>query len=148
MKRRGQAAMEFLMTYGWAILAAIIVIGVIAFYILPNLGSGGSSNLQQPFYVAPEEVHLNTTGLIVKVSYNGNGIATIAAINSTSGSTSCTNTSTIISSGAKKEIVLTCSPALVVGDKFNGKTTIYYTVGSGGYNQIGTGVFVGQVQVN
>jgi len=32
MIKRGQAAMEFLMTYGWAILAAIIVIGVLAIY--------------------------------------------------------------------------------------------------------------------
>jgi len=30
MNLRGQAAMEFLMTYGWAILAAVIVIGVLA----------------------------------------------------------------------------------------------------------------------
>jgi len=30
MKKRGQAAMEFLMTYGWAILAAVIVIAVLA----------------------------------------------------------------------------------------------------------------------
>ena len=32
MQKRGQAAMEFLMTYGWAILAAIIVIGVLAYF--------------------------------------------------------------------------------------------------------------------
>ena len=32
MIKRGQAAMEFLMTYGWAILVAIIVIGVLAIY--------------------------------------------------------------------------------------------------------------------
>ena len=30
MRRKGQAAMEFLMTYGWAILAAVIVIAVLA----------------------------------------------------------------------------------------------------------------------
>jgi hypothetical protein len=34
--RRGQAAMEFLMTYGWAIIAAIIVIGVLAIYFKPT----------------------------------------------------------------------------------------------------------------
>ncbi len=32
MQRKGQAAMEFLMTYGWAILAAIIAIGVLAYF--------------------------------------------------------------------------------------------------------------------
>lgn len=36
MKRKGQAAMEFLMTYGWAILAAVIVIGVLAIYFRPS----------------------------------------------------------------------------------------------------------------
>ena len=30
--KKSQAAMEFLMTYGWAILAAIIAIGVLAYY--------------------------------------------------------------------------------------------------------------------
>ena len=28
--KKGQSALEFLMTYGWAILAAVIVIGVLA----------------------------------------------------------------------------------------------------------------------
>ena len=32
MMKKGQAAMEFLMTYGWAILAAVIVIGVLAYF--------------------------------------------------------------------------------------------------------------------
>jgi uncharacterized protein (UPF0333 family) len=32
MERKGQAAMEFLMTYGWAILAAVIAIAVLAYF--------------------------------------------------------------------------------------------------------------------
>ena len=32
MAKRGQAAMEFLMTYGWAILAAIIAIAALAYF--------------------------------------------------------------------------------------------------------------------
>src|SRR3989344_9280491 len=38
MKKRGQAAMEFLMTYGWAILAAIIVVGVL-WYLIGSPGN-------------------------------------------------------------------------------------------------------------
>lgn len=30
--KKGQMALEFLMTYGWAILSAIIVIGVLAYF--------------------------------------------------------------------------------------------------------------------
>ena len=38
MEKRGQAAMEFLMTYGWAILAAIIAIAVLAYFGVFNPG--------------------------------------------------------------------------------------------------------------
>ena len=30
--RKGQAAMEFLMTYGWAILVVLVVIGALAYF--------------------------------------------------------------------------------------------------------------------
>ena len=50
MKKRGQAAMEFLMTYGWAILAAIIVVGVL-WYIIGSPGNlaGEQFKVSQPF---------------------------------------------------------------------------------------------------
>ena len=32
MNKKGQASMEFLMTYGWAILAGIIAIGALAYF--------------------------------------------------------------------------------------------------------------------
>ena len=38
MTKKGQAAMEFLMTYGWAILAAIIAIAVLAYFGVFNPG--------------------------------------------------------------------------------------------------------------
>src|SRR3990167_5308518 len=38
MNKKGQAAMEFLMTYGWAILAAIIAIAVLAYFGVFNPG--------------------------------------------------------------------------------------------------------------
>lgn len=36
MPKKGQAALEFLMTYGWAILVVLIIIGVIAAFVLRN----------------------------------------------------------------------------------------------------------------
>ena len=32
MKKKAQAAMEFLMTYGWAILVVLVVIGALAYF--------------------------------------------------------------------------------------------------------------------
>ena len=147
MKKRGQAAMEFLMTYGWAILAAIIVIGVIAFYILPNLGSAGTSSMQQPFMVAQGDVQVLTTGIKVQLTYNGPDSANINWMNSTSGGTTCAATVGTpivkIVSGQKKEVVLLCT--LQPEQSWSGKTTIGYNITSGSYNQIGTGSLVGKV---
>ncbi len=50
MKTKGQAAMEFLMTYGWAILAAIIVIGVLAVYFRPGQTISDQVIVGAPFY--------------------------------------------------------------------------------------------------
>ena len=36
MEKRGQAAMEFLMTYGWAILVVLIAIGALAYFGVLN----------------------------------------------------------------------------------------------------------------
>ena len=36
MNKRGQAAMEFLMTYGWAILVVLIAIGALAYFGVLN----------------------------------------------------------------------------------------------------------------
>src|SRR3989338_8054891 len=49
--RKGQAAMEFLMTYGWAILAAIIAIGVLAYFGVFNPGrlAGPAGLVSPPF---------------------------------------------------------------------------------------------------
>jgi hypothetical protein len=36
VKKRGQAAMEFLMTYGWALLVVLVAIGALAFFGVLN----------------------------------------------------------------------------------------------------------------
>lgn len=45
-KKKGQAAMEYLMTYGWAILAVVIVGGVLYYYGVfePDLPNQGCPN--------------------------------------------------------------------------------------------------------
>jgi hypothetical protein len=81
MDRRGQAAMEFLMTYGWAILAAIIAIGVLAYFgvFSPGKYTTGSTVLNPPFYanawnVKPAEIN-------IEVKNNGGEKLFITAVN-------------------------------------------------------------------
>lgn len=39
MRKKGQAAMEFLMTYGWAILVVLVAIGALAYFGVLNPGN-------------------------------------------------------------------------------------------------------------
>ena len=54
MQKKGQAAMEFLMTYGWAILAAVIAIGVLAYFgvFSPGKYVTGNAVVNPPFYIS------------------------------------------------------------------------------------------------
>ena len=51
-RKKGQAAMEFLMTYGWAILAAIIAIGILAYFgVFRASLSPAAAYIGAPFYI-------------------------------------------------------------------------------------------------
>ncbi len=69
-KKKGQAAMEYLMTYGWAILAVVIVGGVLYYYGVfePDMPAQGCPN-------APVAVEANAW------SYDGDGTLRFVARN-------------------------------------------------------------------
>ena len=81
MQKRGQAAMEFLMTYGWAILAAIIVIAVLAIYFRPSSLTSGSSVVTAPFYAVGSVI--SPTQIQLEVRNNGGENLGIVDVNLT-----------------------------------------------------------------
>jgi uncharacterized protein (UPF0333 family) len=76
-EKKAQAAMEFLMTYGWAILAAIIVIGVLAVYFRPSQLTQNSVIVTAPFYGVGTT--LTATTIQVEVQNNGGETVTTSA---------------------------------------------------------------------
>jgi hypothetical protein len=72
--KKGQAAMEFLMTYGWAILAAVIAIGVLAYFgvFSPGKYISGNAVVNPPFYI---------TAANAKASYPPDGGVQLAVKN-------------------------------------------------------------------
>ncbi len=69
MKKRGQAAMEFLMTYGWAILAAIIVIAILAIYFRPSSLVTENAVVTAPLYAVGTTI--NATSVQLEIRNNG-----------------------------------------------------------------------------
>lgn len=72
MHKKGQAAMEFLMTYGWAILAAIIAIGVLAYFGVFNPGklAGNQGIVNAPYNMDAFRISATDDLVIMEITQN------------------------------------------------------------------------------
>lgn len=118
--KRAQAAMEFLMTYGWAILVVLAAIGALAYFgvLSPDKLLPSKCTLSPGFDFG--DCKAATDGLYVSL-YNGLGTDTVNAtlvVNTTSGSD------------------VTCNEAWVIpGGLANGATTAVYQMCNGSYTE-------------
>ncbi len=144
MERKGQAAMEFLMTYGWAILAAIIAIAVLAYFGVFSPGKYLSNlcTINSPLGCEEYAIRANALDLVIR---NGAGdsvtISNIAV-------TGCTDSGAVpqISDGDKSgTITITCGTTWNTGSKVKGDIAITYTKGAGTLQQTTTGTVSGRV---
>jgi uncharacterized protein (UPF0333 family) len=127
MNKKGQAAMEFLMTYGWAILAAVIAIGVLAYFgvFTPGKYVSGTAIVSAPFYIQAHNV--KTTAVNLGIKNNGGEVYNITSITVGTGCATTTNPGIINETGTSDVAVpCTTSPG-AVGASFKGDITIYYT---------------------
>jgi len=146
--KRGQAAMEFLMTYGWAILAAIIAIGVLAYFgvFSPGQYIGSSTIVTAPFYANAWNVQQDIDGgtigdqsaASIELVNNGGETLTLISLDLTgvdSGATTACTTATLfadgfatIDSSEKKTVEVSCvtGGTLLATNTFRADITITY----------------------
>jgi hypothetical protein len=129
MRRKGQAAMEFLMTYGWAILVAIVVIGLLGYYYLDSISQRHAGMVNPPFYLNAHRID-ETTGLTLELKNNGGetyNITSVAVSVSEPSGAACTtnNTAIEISTGTQTIYTLPCT-GTSSGNSFSGDITITY----------------------
>lgn len=142
MNKKGQAALEFLMTYGWAILAAVIVIGVLWFLIGNPANLVGNKFLITDPFVA--NAHSLSTGSVQIEVRNGAGESVTVTGLELEGCGSAVQ-SQAISAGSLQAFTVTCSPALTTGDRFTGDLTLNYTTSGSSVTQRATGSVSGRV---
>ncbi len=145
MQKRGQAAMEFLMTYGWAILAAVIAIGVLAYFGVFNPGNYISNmvTVNQPFG-SSQELSITANSILFVLRNGGGSDADISSIVVSGCGTNSTNMT--LADGSSQLITIPCSPVLSSGDKFKGDITINYKTGDKVVDLVGKGTISGRVQ--
>ena len=143
MRRKGQAAMEFLMTYGWAILAAIIAIGVLAYFgvFSPGQYVGSSAVVTAPFYA--EAWNVNTSNVNIELRNNGGedlNVTTIS-LDVTDGADSCTDLtpSATINASTTEVYAVSCTNMESAGSTFRADVTITYRRGSSSLDLTSTG---------
>ena len=137
--KKGQAAMEFLMTYGWAILAAIVVIGILGVYFFrSDVLTPKSAVVSPPFYVNAWNADVSEGGITLEFKNNGGenyNVTSVGISSATVGGTTraCTADTSPdptggINAGSSAVFLIDCS--LVTGDvgeTFKGDITISYT---------------------
>ena len=123
--KKSQAAMEFLMTYGWAILVVMIAIGALSYFGVLNPDKFLPGICILPAGIACTDFKIDGSAQTVTVILrNGLGFDATNVIVSVTG---CTDTAaTILANDAQAQIVGT-SCALTSGTKFSGDINITYT---------------------
>ncbi len=136
MERKGQAAMEYLMTYGWALLVIVIVISVL---LLLNIGPSPQCNLDDQSIrcdqTLPVLANVSNQPTLFVVINNGrsDGIAVtgVACSKDTSAAPTYVTpfTAVNISAGARATVSFKCTDASGVqkGSTFSGKLYVQYT---------------------
>ena len=83
LNKKSQAAMEFLMTYGWAILIVLIGIGALFFLGVFNPSTPSTCNTASPFIC--QDISITDFGgtdeLVIKLAATGMDSATLTKIN-------------------------------------------------------------------
>ncbi len=139
MKKRGQAAMEFLMTYGWAILAAVIVVGVL-WYMIGNPANLVGNNFKISAPLVSNAMSINTSDMQLEIRNGAAESITVTGI--TAGSCSSTPGITV-AAGALQAFTIDC--AQTSGDRVNFDVTISYTTSGSSVTQQATGSITGRV---
>ncbi len=129
MGKKAQAAMEFLMTYGWAILVVLVAIGALAYFGVLSPDKFLPEKCSLPAGITCLDFNVETSRVILSLQNNFGGTITIDRIEVTKKNNgSCSNTESRLLKNNQKAIiiVLDCNNGNA-GEKFKGDINIAYT---------------------
>lgn len=131
---KAQAAMEFLMTYGWAILVVLLAVGALAYFGAFNLDSflPDRTTFTAPLPNVDNAVLRNNTGLIEIAFKNSKGVGIMFSGNGSLTSDDCNNTppssvpSGTVENGETFLVGWTCDTPGKIGTQFKGQMSFEY----------------------
>ncbi len=142
MSKKSQAALEFIMTYGWAILVVLVAIGALSYFGVLNPGrylpakctlqpgiactdskvtNGGAGGVGQMTIRITNSIGSDISGITVKTSNCGTDSSTPSLVN-----------------GASATYTITCAATLSTS-KYSGQLNVSYVINDTGisHNNVG-----------
>ena len=125
MNRKSQAALEFIMTYGWAILVVLVAIGALAYFgvLSPDKFLPAKCTLQSGIACVDHKVTPTTITLRITNSLGYD----LSAITVKAGGCGTDATPATLSNGESGTYDITCASTLT-GSKYNDQVNVSYTV--------------------
>jgi len=169
MNKKGQAAMEFLMTYGWAIIVVLAAIGALAYFgvlspsnllparttfqaPVPNVdiavieANGGAADAGTVTIAFRNNVGSTITVTdIINASDDCGGIGTTKNIAVGTGAFGAIGGGVDVQNGDAFRLQLSCASGLVVGDRFASDIVFQYTNKDSGLSRPQKGTVEGEV---
>ncbi len=131
--KRGQSALEYLMTYGWALVVIVIAVAALVILINPSNIQGDTcdSKLGQ-FVITQSDINASAMKLVL-VNQTGQGVSAMSFLASGTGATTFTDTNLSESSvtmNAGETKTFTLSGLTLNSGTYNITTNLTYTAGS------------------
>jgi len=126
--KKGQSAMEYLMTYGWAILIILIAIGALFYLGVFSPSTPSTCTASAPITCTDVKAIADTGGTVTLVlGTTGTSSATLSSITTTSPIAGTCSPATAISSVTPTPISCTVG-AMTVDSKLTGTGTVTYSL--------------------
>lgn len=147
--KKAQAGLDFLMTYGWALLLIVLVVGALFALGIFDVGSFLGSKASGFAQMSPVGWRVSSAGAMTLMFENHAGTAVnVTSIVATLGTQNVTySTAFTLSAGERSSTVSvgTLSGAGDVGDSYSVDVVISYTDTSTGFAYVDSGTVTGRV---
>jgi hypothetical protein len=140
--RKAQAAMEFLMTYGWAILVVLAAIGALAYFGVLSPEKFLPEKCAFPPGIACLDAKITSTGIEMEIQ---NSLGRDITVNSIGMGNCSQNFNIDFPNGESNTFTVSCSNG-EIGAKYKSDIAFDYTNKDSGMQKVAYGEITGKVQ--
>jgi len=144
--KKSQAAMEFLMTYGWAILVVLVAIGALAYFGVLSPDRFLPAKCQLPSGLACLDFIIDGGANTVTISLRNSIGFDLDNVQVAVGSCGTVAGTTLNNGEQKTFTTASCSPTLVPGAKYNRDVQVIYRNIDSGITHNVNGTMTGRVE--